>query len=181
MTVFWYILSAVLLAADQITKHIATSLQGKEEVVVIKNVLSFNYVENPGGAWGIFKNSAWVIIALTTAAIIAIPVLMFIYRKIHPLFSLSLSLIWAGAIGNYLGHVFSGYVVDFIQVKFISFPSFNVADCCITVGAVLLAVYILFFDKHFFRDTKKNDKSGKSGEGEKDENGEDGKDGNNAG
>ncbi|MBO4217502.1 MAG: signal peptidase II [Clostridia bacterium] len=157
--ILWFILSAALLAADLVTKHLATALRGGEEIVVIKNVLSFNYVENPGGAWGIFRNSAWVIIAITSVALIVLPVLMIVYRKIHPLFSLSLSLIWAGAIGNYIGHVFSGYVVDFIQVKFISFPSFNVADCCITVGAVLLGVYIIFFDRYFFRDNGKKKKN----------------------
>ncbi len=158
ITVLWFAIAAVMLAADLVTKHLALSLRGGEELVVIKNVLSFNYVENPGGAWGIFKSSAWIIIVITTAAIIAIPALMIIYRKVHPLFSLSLSLIWSGAIGNYIGHVFDGYVVDFIQVKFINFPSFNVADCCITVGAILLGVYIVFLDKHFFRDGKKRDK-----------------------
>ena len=155
----WVLLSGALIAADQVTKHLATALRGKEEITVIKGVLNFNYVENPGAAWGIFKNSSWVIIAITTLAIIAIPVLMIVYRKIHPLFNLSLSVILAGAGGNYIGHVFSGYVVDFIQVKFISFPSFNVADCCITVGAVILGVYVVFFDKHFFRDSKKKEKT----------------------
>ena len=171
MTAVWFLISALLVGADQLTKHFAESLQGKEEIVVIKGVLSFNYVENSGAAWGMLRNASWIIIVITTIAILAISAAIIVYRKVHPLFSLSLSVILAGAIGNYLGHVFSGYVVDFIQVKFISFPSFNVADCCVTVGAVLMCVYILFFDKHFFRDEKKKNKSGKGENGDDPESG----------
>ena len=59
----------------------------------------------------------------------------------------SLMLMFAGALGNAIDRIFRGYVVDFIETTFISFPVFNIADIAITVGAVLLIIYILFFDK----------------------------------
>ena len=50
-------------------------------------------------------------------------------------------------MGNVIDRIFRGYVVDFIETTFINFPVFNIADVAITIGAVLLIIYILFFDK----------------------------------
>ena len=54
-------------------------------------------------------------------------------------------LVVAGGIGNLIDRVFRGYVVDFLQTDFMDFPIFNVADCFVVVGAVLLFVYFVFF------------------------------------
>lgn len=59
----------------------------------------------------------------------------------------SLTLLFAGALGNAIDRIFRGYVVDFIETAFIDFPVFNVADIAITCGAVIMAIYIIFFDK----------------------------------
>ena len=57
-----------------------------------------------------------------------------------------MTLLLAGAFGNAIDRLFRGYVVDFIQTVFIRFPVFNVADIAITFGAMLLIIYLLFFD-----------------------------------
>ena len=59
----------------------------------------------------------------------------------------SLTLLFAGALGNAIDRIFRGYVIDFIETAFIDFPVFNVADIAITCGAVIMAIYIIFFDK----------------------------------
>ena len=67
------------------------------------------------------------------------------YRR-HPLMNLSLGMVLGGGIGNMIDRIRLGYVVDFFHTDFIDFAVFNVADCFITVGAVLLAVYVIFFE-----------------------------------
>ena len=68
-------------------------------------------------------------------------------------------LIIGGGIGNLIDRIFLGYVVDYIQVSFFP-PIFNFADCCVTVGTVLLMVHILFFlDKKDGKQLEKHEKS----------------------
>ena len=59
----------------------------------------------------------------------------------------ALCLLTAGAVGNLIDRIFRGYVVDMIEVTFINYPVFNVADCFVVTGALLLAVYIIFIYK----------------------------------
>ena len=69
-----------------------------------------------------------------------------------------MSLIIGGAIGNIIDRLFSGNgVTDFIEFAFVDFPIFNVADICVTVGAVMMFIYLVFIDKTFFmtKDSKK--------------------------
>ena len=69
------------------------------------------------------------------------------YGPKHTLSKLSLSLITAGALGNFVDRLFRGYVVDMIDVNFFNYPVFNFADICIVVGCVILCVYVLFIYK----------------------------------
>ena len=59
----------------------------------------------------------------------------------------SLSMMFGGAFGNAWDRIFYGYVVDFIETTFMEFAIFNIADIAITVGAVLMVIYVCFFDK----------------------------------
>lgn len=56
-------------------------------------------------------------------------------------------MMFSGALGNGIDRIFRGFVVDYISASFVSFPVFNLADICITVGAAFLAVYFIWFDK----------------------------------
>ena len=56
-------------------------------------------------------------------------------------------MMFAGAFGNAIDRIFRGFVIDYIQTSFINFPVFNIADIGITVGAILLVVYFIWFDK----------------------------------
>lgn len=136
-----------LVAMDQLTKYYAVNLLGHigAQHRFIPHILRLEYVENTGMAWGLLKNSRiyFIIITLLLSALM----LYFLIkcRKTAPtLVKFSLTLILSGAWGNLIDRIFLGYVRDFLAFEFIEFPIFNVADCCVTVGAVILVIALLF-------------------------------------
>ena len=115
-------------------------------IEVIPGLLELTYVENTGAAFGLFKNMMWMVVAITVVVSAAIVVLLFRYRH-HTLLSYATSaLLVAGGIGNLIDRFLHGFVVDYIHVLFFDYI-FNLADCCITVGAVLFVLHVLFFSQ----------------------------------
>lgn len=153
--ILWIIIIAASVLVDQLTKWIvANSMELYESIVLIPKVFSFTYIHNYGAAWGMFSEHRWIFILVTAIALIIMPIILYRCRKVHVLFNLSLSLFIGGAIGNMIDRIFVGYVIDFLEVTFIDFPVFNVADICVVCGAGIMMVYALFFDKTFFVDKK---------------------------
>ncbi len=154
-----------IVGVDQLTKI----LLFQKSVEVIPGVLRFEYQSNYGMAWGFLGDVKGATIALTIFSVIAVGLLIFAFikwRKSMPRFmQLSLALVISGAVGNLIDRVFIGYVRDFIQTEFISFPTFNVADAAITIGGVLLAAALLFTSSgsHFFDSIFEKKKGGKHG------------------
>ena len=146
------IITLSVILADILTKYLVVQLLlplGRS-VTIIPHVLDFTYVENRGMAFGLFADNRWVFMIASVVLLVAIILIIRFSEVNHPMFLTSLSLILGGGIGNMLDRVFVGYVVDFIEATFIDFPVFNIADCCVVIGAILLAVYLIFFDKSFF-------------------------------
>lgn len=145
----YIIVAAILLVADILTKILAVEkLAPIYSVEVIKNILSFTYVENKGIAFGMFSGGRFIFIAITL--IILILILLIIKKTPNENRSAFLKLggafVISGAIGNLIDRIVYGYVVDFIEVKFIDFPVFNVADIAVCVGAGFLLIHYLFVD-----------------------------------
>lgn len=139
-----YIISLpVILGLDIFTKYLATVYFKVSEIEVIKDILYFTYVENRGAAFGIMQNKQWFFIAATVALIFAMTFYVIKRKPTNKLLNLSLSFIIGGGIGNLIDRIRLSYVVDFISVRIINYPVFNVADCFIVVGAVLLCIFIL--------------------------------------
>lgn len=139
--------TAVLVGLDQLTKWLAiVYLKGKPDITFIPGVIDFHYVPNDGAAWSILSGERWFLVALTSLIILALLVfvLMGKFRR-YKMFNISATLIIAGGIGNLIDRMVQGYVVDFIKTTFMEFPVFNVADCFIVVGSILLLVFFLFF------------------------------------
>ena len=63
--------------------------------------------------------------------------------------------VWGGGLGNMIDRLRIGYVVDMIQTEFMDFPVFNVADCFITCGCILLMIHLFIFNKDFWKEEKK--------------------------
>lgn len=151
-------IGVALAAIDQVIKFfVNANLKEVGSVSVIDNLLSFTYVENNGVAFGSFAGNRWMFVVLTTALIAAILIYMFKKKPQSKLFYASVALIVGGGIGNFIDRVLYGYVIDYISLSFFP-PVCNFADYCITVGTVLLMIYVLFFTSTGKKDLK-NDKA----------------------
>jgi signal peptidase II len=146
-----YLLAAFgMYMLDQASKAWAVrSLRFGREVKVIDGLLSFVYAENPGVAFGQFQEGGafgrWFFVVL--AGIAGVAVLYYFFRSARNDDRIlgACALLLAGIFGNLTDRVRLGFVIDFILVYFRSFhwPVFNVADACISAGALLL-VYDMF-------------------------------------
>lgn len=104
-------------------------------------------VHNEGAAFGIGQGHPELFVAIAVV-ILAIMLAWLVLGKQHgKLEVFSLALIAAGAVGNVIDRVVQGYVVDFFEFAFFSFPVFNVADICVTCGVVLFMICIVFLMK----------------------------------
>lgn len=147
-----FIISAVILAAiDQISKvYVLANLKPVGSVQFLPGILDFTFVENRGAAFGILSGGRWIFVLITL--VVTIGALWYVKNKMpetkqyFPV-KISLALILAGAWGNVIDRLFRGYVVDFFELKFISWPVFNMADIYVVTGTVLLAVMYIFVIK----------------------------------
>lgn len=144
----YYLLAALLIIIDQITKwNIVQNFELYQEKVIIPGFFSLFYIQNEGAAWGIFQGKM-VFFYLVTLIVVGYLVYMFQQEKNKTkLVGISFALILSGAIGNFIDRLLNGYVVDMFRLDFINFPIFNVADVCLTVGVVLMLIHVLFFEK----------------------------------
>jgi signal peptidase II len=143
-------LSAAVLALDFWSKRWAAArLRTGTDIDVVDGFLRFTYAENPGIAFSFFNSGAsttrWMLAAFSTIA--ACLVIYFIWRteaRAH-LMQTIYALLFAGIVGNLVDRIATGRVVDFIDAYVGSYhwPTFNIADSAISVGAVLLALTLL--------------------------------------
>ncbi len=155
--IFMAVFAALIVAADQVTKLLVLqNIPLHTQIDVIPGVVGLTYVQNTGAAFSSFQGMIWlfvVIFALLTAGIV------WEYKKQSLGFSKAewwcIAAIYGGGLGNMIDRVRLGYVVDMIETRFIEFPVFNVADCFITCGCIALIAHLIFFNKGFWKDTKK--------------------------
>lgn len=153
LAVVLYILGiAVLVAADQLAKlWVLNYLQKVGTIHVIGNYLTFTYESNTGAAFSILQGQRLLLIALPLI-LSAVCLYLILSRRLHSVLGdMAMMLIVAGGIGNLTDRIFRGYVVDFIYLAKINFAVFNVADSCVTVGAVLLILFVLMQEGIFGR------------------------------
>ena len=157
-------ITALSVIFDQITKYLAlTELEPILSHPFIPNIIEFRYTTNPGIAWGMLAGKSWIFIPISSVAVLAVLYIIIKYRKcISPCFSIALSMIAGGGIGNQIDRIVRGEVIDFLNFQFIDFPIFNVADCFVSVGCVLAVISVIFIDKWILFDDK--DKKKVSGE-----------------
>ena len=113
----------------------------------IKGFISIDgFAHNTGAAFSLFSNATIFLLVLSIVCLIAY--LLFEYltmdNKRGYTYYIATALMVAGTVGNMVDRVAFGYVRDFIKLEFIDFPIFNIADCALTVGVILLAIWLIF-------------------------------------
>ncbi len=143
----WSVVAVIIVILDQLTKFLVIENIGRTEIVnFLPGILEFVYVENTGAAFNILSGRIGFLSIISVAFTVAVIWYMLSKKPQNKLLRVALMLLSAGALGNAIDRILRGYVVDFIKTVFIDFPVFNVADIAITSGAVLLIIYLLFFD-----------------------------------
>jgi signal peptidase II len=141
----WLLISAVVIALDQLSKLAIVQHFQLYEGQVVTSFFNLVRAHNSGAAFSFLAGAGgwqrWFFTALALAATVFIVVLLRRQGR-ELLLSLALSLILGGALGNAIDRLWHGHVVDFLQFHWAgwAFPSFNIADSAITLGAVLLIV-----------------------------------------
>lgn len=154
---FFALFAVGIVAADQITKLLVLSeipLFG--HVDAVPGLFHLTYVQNTGAAFSSFEGMRWMFVVL----FVILTVLIFVeyFKKPMPFTTFErwcIAAIYGGGLGNVIDRVRLGYVVDMIEVDFINFPVFNVADCFITCGCIAMIVHLIFFNKAFWKEEKK--------------------------
>ena len=147
------VMIVLIVAFDQITKYFASlKLADGSVAKFIPGVVQFRYAENTGMAFSMLSGARWVFIALTVVVCVGVFYYLFSNRCKSLWLYWSLGVILSGGIGNLVDRIRFGYVVDFIEPTFVNFAIFNIADCAVTCGAVVLVGYLLY---DAFKDVKK--------------------------
>jgi signal peptidase II len=126
---------------------VVANLEGKDPVTVLPGVLYFDVSRNSGAAFSMATGMTWILSLLALAIVVG---LVWVAPRLRSIgWSIGLGLVLAGAFGNLIDRIFRapgplrGHVVDFISVFHpwgAGFAIFNVADSCITVGAVVIVL-----------------------------------------
>ena len=139
---FSVIVTTVLLVLlDHLTKFLATTyLATIGSVTLIPGIMDLRYVLNDGVAFGMFAggDARVILLVVTGVVLVCFAAYLLIKRPSKYMERISLILILSGGLGNFIDRLLNGAVVDFFATTFIDFPVFNVADCFVTVGVVLL-------------------------------------------
>ena len=154
---FMALFAAGIVAADQISKALVlTHIPLGGEVPVLPGVVGLTYVRNFGAAFSSFQGMQWLFAVIFIVFTVAV---IWEYRKkAMPFTKLErwcIAAIYGGGLGNMIDRLRFGYVVDMIETQFMEFPVFNVADCFITCGCILLVAHLILFNKDFWKEDKK--------------------------
>lgn len=148
----WMVVAIVVVIADQLTKWAIVEWVPLYDKVPLNSFLNITHQKNPGAAWSFLADAGgwqrWFFVTLSSVVSVVIAVWLWRIRAAGlAVLGAGLALVLGGAIGNLIDRIVLGHVTDFIQVMFGSwaFPSFNVADAGISVGAALLIIDAIFF------------------------------------
>ena len=140
----YYLLFIVaLVGLDQFVKYwVSANIALGTSHGFLPGLMNLTNLHNDGAAWSILEGQQWFFYLITLAAVVVLAYLMRQWRT-NRWKMIALSLIMAGALGNFIDRVHQHYVVDMFELLPINFPVFNVADSCLTVGVIALIIIIL--------------------------------------
>ena len=154
---YMVLFAAGIVAADQFTKYLTVAnIPLHAHVEVLPGVVGLTYYRNTGAAWSSFEGMIWLFALVFLVFTVAL--IWEFSKKRLPFTTLErwcIVAIYGGGLGNMIDRLRLGYVVDMIETEFITFPIFNVADCFITCGCILLLIHLFLLNKAFWKEEKK--------------------------
>lgn len=152
------VIIALLVAVDQLIKVIMELWLKPQGVAwTLKGFLQLDYAENRGAAFSMLSGETgrWIFISFTSVVIVVGFYLLMSGKLKKAVPKFCAVLILAGGIGNLIDRIFRGIVIDYIEPLFVDFAIFNFADCLVTVGAIVLVIYLIW---DIVKDGKKSGK-----------------------
>ena len=150
--VTWMVVALIIAVVDQLTKLAIIEWIPLYDRVPLNSFINLTHQKNTGAAFSFLADAGgwqrWFFVVLASGVSVVIAIWIWRIRKTgQAILSAGLALVLGGAVGNLIDRILLGHVTDFFQVWFGSwaFPSFNVADAGISVGAALLIIDALFF------------------------------------
>ena len=148
----WMVVALAVIIADQVTKWAIIEWVALYEKIPLNSFINLTHQRNTGAAFSFLADAGgwqrWFFVLLSAGVSCVIAVWLWRIRdQGQAVLAAGLALVLGGAVGNLIDRIMLGYVTDFIQVWFgaWAFPSFNIADAGISVGAALLIIDALFF------------------------------------
>lgn len=138
------ILAILFLIIDIVSKLVVSNLMDLyDSIVIIKDFFYITYVRNTGAAWSIFEGEILGIVIVSLIIILFIVYYILKQDIKSKIEKIGYSLVLGGSFGNLLDRIIYGYVVDFLDFNIFGYdyPIFNLADCFIFVGVMLLIIY----------------------------------------
>ena len=148
LLVVYFLISALLVGLDQWSKYLTVqNISLGETKEFIPGFLSLTHLRNTGAAWSLLEGKMIFFFVITVIVSVVIIYLLIKNYKKSVWYSVGLSFVLAGAIGNFIDRVRLGYVVDMLQTDFMNFPIFNVADSTLVVGVICIFIYLILDEK----------------------------------
>ncbi|EGO6086135.1 signal peptidase II [Enterococcus faecalis] len=148
LLVVYFLISALLVGLDQWSKYLTLqNISLGETKEFIPGFLSLTHLRNTGAAWSLLEGKMIFFYVITVIVSVVIIYLLIKNYKKSIWYSVGLSFVLAGAIGNFIDRVRLGYVVDMLQTDFMNFPIFNVADSTLVVGVICIFIYLILDEK----------------------------------
>ena len=137
-----------IVGLDQLTKILVIrSIPYGAQIPVWPGVVHLTYVRNAGAAFSMLSGARWLFLVLVAVFFVVLVLLIKKGILSRPAELWCMAAIAGGALGNAIDRAISGTVVDMIEVEFVRFAVFNVADSFITCGAIAFIIFTLFFAK----------------------------------
>ena len=148
LLVAYFLISALLVGLDQWSKYLTVqNISLGETKEFIPGFLSLTHLRNTGAAWSLLEGKMIFFYVITVIVSVVIIYLLIKNYKKSIWYSVGLSFVLAGAIGNFIDRVRLGYVVDMLQTDFMNFPIFNVEDSTLVVGVICIFIYLILDEK----------------------------------
>lgn len=151
---FMGIFVVIATVLDQLSKlWVVNNIPLHGEIPVLDGIFHLTYAQNTGAAWSMLSGMQWLFLGVFL--VFTLGIIWEFSKKRWPFTTFDrwcIAVVYAGGLGNIIDRIRLGYVVDMIEVEFIDFPVFNLADCCITCGCIALIVHLIFFNREFWKE-----------------------------